>query len=528
MIIGPSESLYSPRFERLLVSWPAKSSRWSKSGFSWLPPRCYLYCMRSMGLRVLAASIGIGCGGCWERVLRGAWSLSIGKWRSTRAFKMSLAGRATIVAASFCIWAMTSCRTEQTKSTDQNAAISFVGWNSGSTRDAEKVKALLGESTARTGIRVNYIVGPESTDDLLALYRQWFERKSESPDVLTLDNVWKGILAEHLADLNPYLEREVRQIVPRAAQDDTVDGRLVAMPFNMQMGVLYYRQDLLRKYGFSHPPVTWEELVKMASRIQQGERAQRKKDFWGFVWQGAPYEGLTCDALEWQASYGGGNIIDNNGHVAVENPRTIKALKMAKSWIGKISPPSVLTFMEEDGRSIWEKGNAAFRRDWTWRTPYEKPLSSETAISLLPQDGAQATVLGGESLAISRYSKHPREAAELIRFLTSRDVQARLWQEELVLPVNRDLISDPQYIGAQPELERLEAAISTGGIVRPSVISGKRYPEVSRAYYTAVHSALEGQISVERAVSKLQTDLVNITGLPPVRPHSRGNTSVAK
>lgn len=420
-------------------------------------------------------------------------------------------------------WPMVSCRTDRPQSKDRNVTISFVGWNSGSTTDADQVKALLGEFTARTGIRVNYIVGPESTDDLLSLYQHWFERKSESPDVLTMDNVWKGILADDLADLDPYLGQETKRILPRALEDSVVNGKLVAMPFNMQIGVLYYRLDLLKKYGFSHPPRTWEELVMMAARIQQGERAKGNKDFWGFVWQGAPYEGLTCDALEWQASYGGGNIVESDGHVSVDNPQTIKALKMAKSWIGTISPPSVLTFLEQDDRNIWERGNAAFRRDWTWRrAPLGKSQEGTaiTAISPLPGDGAEVTVLGGESLAISTYSRHPRESAELIRFLTSREIQARLWPEQGLLPVIQELYDDPKYQESQPELKRLEVTLATGGIVRPSTVAGQRYPEVSRAYYTAVHSTLVGQTSAERAMSRLQTDLIKITGFPSGKPKS--------
>ena len=432
-----------------------------------------------------------------------------------------------IAAAFFCLLPIVSCRGRQPKSADRNVTISFVGWGSGSTMETRKVKVLLEEFTARTGIRVNYIVGPESADDRLALYQQWFQRKSETPDVLNMDTVWPGLFADDLVDLIPYFGQNLGRISPRAVQGDMVKGKLVAMPFNLQVGVLYYRSDLLKKYGFLHPPRTWEELVKMAARIQQGERAKGNKDFWGFVWQGAPYEGLTCNALEWQASYGGGTILEQNGVVSVDNPKTIRALKMAKSWIGTISPPSVLTFMEEDDRSMWDKGNVAFRRDWTWRgTPFGKLQEAgagDTAIALLPQDGTEATTLGGESLAISRYSRYPRESAELIRYLTSRDMQFKLWQDESLLPVIREFYDDPKYFELRPELAELKVLLTTGGTARPSAVSGKRYPEVSRAYYTAVHSALAGQTTVEQAMSGLQTELVRITGLPPGKPNSSGD-----
>jgi trehalose/maltose transport system substrate-binding protein len=139
------------------------------------------------------------------------------------------------------------------------------------------------------------------------------------------------------------------------------------MPFNTELGVLYYRADLLQKYGYRNPPATWDELEKMAARIQAGERAGGNNNFWGYVWQGAAYEGLTCNAFEWQASYGGGSIIEPNGSITVNNPRTIEAMKRARRWIGTISPPSVIAFKEQDSRNVLHSGDAAFARDWLWR-----------------------------------------------------------------------------------------------------------------------------------------------------------------
>jgi trehalose/maltose transport system substrate-binding protein len=103
--------------------------------------------------------------------------------------------------------------------------------------------------------------------------------------------------------------------------------------------MLFYRVDLLRKYGYRAPPKTWEELEVMARRIQSGERASGNKDFWGFVWEGAPSEVLTCNALEWQVSDGGGTILEQDGKVTVNNPRTIRAWQRAARWVGSISPP---------------------------------------------------------------------------------------------------------------------------------------------------------------------------------------------
>ena len=101
--------------------------------------------------------------------------------------------------------------------------------------------------------------------------------------------------------------------------NDTVDGKLVAMPWFGDFGILYYRTDLLKKYGYSSPPTTWTQLFAMAKKIQDGEQAGNSS-FSGFVFQGNSYEGLTCDALEWYASSGAGSFIDA-GKVTIDNPK---------------------------------------------------------------------------------------------------------------------------------------------------------------------------------------------------------------
>lgn len=429
---------------------------------------------------------------------------------------------ALIGLSTLCSLLIADCRSKTGPETSEHVTVSFFGWGPGSLLEAKAATRLLAQFTAQTGIQVKYIVAPESVDERLALFQRWVDRKSETPDVLYTDTTWPGILADDFIDLNPYLAEEAKAMWPGAVQSDTVNGKLVAMPFNVEMGVLHYRSDLLRKYGYDRPPRSWKEMERMAARIQTGERAAGNKNFWGFVWQGAAYEGLTCNALEWQASYGGGNIIEGDGVVSVNNPKTIAAIKMAKSWIGTISPPNVLTFMEDDTRSIWDRGNAAFRRDWVWRgTPTGKrPKNSfgTGSQALMPRQDRQVSVLGGQSLAVSKYSRHPSESAELIRFLTSREMQLKLSQEESLLPGIREFYENPTYLDARSQLAPLRAALTAGGIPRPSAICGKHYPEVSRAYYTAVHSALAGQISVEKAMADLQTELVRITGFKPGEP----------
>src|SRR5689334_2699029 len=163
-------------------------------------------------------------------------------------------------------------------------------WN----EDRPQEKALLQQFTEQTGIHVKSIPIPEYTRNYLDLARQLL-KDSSGPDLLNIDLIWSPILEPDLIDLRPYLAAEIQQIEPGLLASYTVNEKLVAVPFNVPLGGLEYRTDLLREYGYDHPPKTWNELESMAERIQAGERAKGTKDFWGYVWQGGAGEALTCN-----------------------------------------------------------------------------------------------------------------------------------------------------------------------------------------------------------------------------------------
>src|SRR5262245_27816378 len=157
----------------------------------------------------------------------------------------------------------------------------------------------------------------------LDLLRRVSREGGPSPDVLGIDVIWPGILADQLIDLRPYLAAELSSQDPQLVSAYTVQGKVVAVPYHTHVAVLAYRTDLLRQYGYSRPPETWNELESMAARIQAGERAKGRRDFWGYLWEGAATEGLTCNALEWQVGEGGGRIIEDDETISVNNPAAI-------------------------------------------------------------------------------------------------------------------------------------------------------------------------------------------------------------
>src|SRR5271165_4150316 len=145
-----------------------------------------------------------------------------------------------------------------------------------------RLREELNQFTKDTGIQVQILPAPEVAVDQLQTWRNLLESRANVPDVYGIDVIWPGILADNLLDLNAYVSKEeIAAHFPELIKNYTVNGRLVALPYNLSEGLLFYRVDLLQKYGYTGPPKTWDELENMAKRIQAGERAKGDKDFFG-------------------------------------------------------------------------------------------------------------------------------------------------------------------------------------------------------------------------------------------------------
>ena len=245
---------------------------------------------------------------------------------------------------------------------------------------------------------------------------------------------------------------------------------LVGLPQTGDIGLLYYRTDLLEKYGFGGPPETWSELEEMAAAIQAGERGENA-EFWGYVWQGNVYEGLTVNALEWQASMGGDLIVDADGRLAVDNGASAEALDRAAAWVGDISPPGVTVFQEEDGRWMFQNGNAAFMRNWPYAYGLGQaegsPIRDRFGVTRLPKgDGADArhaSVIGGQQIGVSRYSRNPDAAADAARCLTDAGAQRRRALADGTPPAIAALYDDADVQARIPAAAQIAESLAACG-----------------------------------------------------------------
>lgn len=369
----------------------------------------------------------------------------------------------------------------------------------------------------RTGHSAEIVTMPPSTTEQFAQYRIWLSAQNPDIDVYTTDVIWAGQLASHFVDLSEAAADVIDQHIPTIVESQTVDGRLVAIPQFTDAPALYYRTDLLEKYGKS-PPETWPELEATAREIMEAERAEGNGQLWGFVFQGSAYEGLTTNVLEWVASNGGGSFVSPEGEITADNPNAIEALDMVAGWVDTIAPPGVLGYKEEEARGTWQTGNAVFMRNW----PYAYALgnSEESAIRgkfdtvrlpVGPSGEESAATLGGWNIAVSQYSSEPEAATELALFLASPEIQKDRAIRQSVLPTIASLYEDPDIAKAQPIVAAWGTVVEAA-IARPSAPTKANYNEVSSEIWTAAHATLSGDGDAAANLAELERRLRRIRG----------------
>ena len=417
----------------------------------------------------------------------------------------ALAPAATNVAAAAKIPAPAVPGAAALKKKYGGQTITFVGDSvgGGHTRDL----ALAQKFSASTGIKVNVTPHPTASDASYSQLARAFSSKSDSIDVAMIDVVWPGAFAPYLVDLKPKLGRQAKLHAQGIISNDTVDGHLVAMPWFGDFGILYYRTDLLKKYGFKAPPKTWDELFAQAKKIQDGEQATNK-NFYGFVFQGNSYEGLTCDALEWVSSSGGGNFIDN-GKVTIDNPKASAVLDKFRNQIGKTTPRGVTSYQETETHNAFIGGNAAFMRNWPYAYSLAAAKGSKVRgkfnVSVLPHGpGHSVGTVGGWQLAVSKFSKHPDAAIEFVRYMTSPAVERFDAITNSNVPTIPSVARDKAVVKVNPYLKPNIALVPR--VTRPAKYLKTHYNEGSKDIYQGINQILNGD-SADSVLPTIQRKL---------------------
>jgi len=333
-------------------------------------------------------------------------------------------------------------------------------------------------------IRVQLVEGPAPTDTREDMYSVSFLSGAAAYDIVYCDVIWtpKFAAAGWLLDLTDRAsERDTADFLPADLHAGTYRGRLYRIPAFADAGVLYYRKDLVHS-----PPETFDELEQLSRAFQSRDRS-------GFLWQGKQYEGLVTVFLEILWGYGGDWIDPETREVSIDQPEALRALDFLRRSLGTISPRAVTTYAEEDTRTLFQNGRAVFLRNWpyVWTAMAQSPLRKEGRVGMAPVVHApgqrSAATLGGWGFAISKFTRNPEAAWQVVQYLTSGDQLVKIQSRMGRIPARRSMLP-PEF-----------APILESARMRPAI---PEYAQASDILQRWLSAALTGRVDPEEALKK--------------------------
>ncbi len=354
---------------------------------------------------------------------------------------------------------------------------------------------------ASRGVSVELVEGPNATDLRESLYTAALLAGDESFDLVYMDVTWTSKFASAgwlvpLDDLFP--DGDLEKLLPSAVAAGRYRGRLYRVPVRTDVGLLYYRRDLLEAAGFV-PPRSFTELLDIAGALQS------PPELWGFLWQGSQYEGLVCVFLEVLHGFGGFWVDETTREVGLDRPQALAALEFLRRCRSeeRISPPGVTGLKEDDSRRLFQDGRAVFLRNWPYvfrlaQAP-DSPVAGKVGVELMVHapGSSGGAALGGWGFGISRFSRRPRLAAEFVRHAVSLESQRLLCRDTGYAPALAAAYSDPELLAANPLLAEIRR-IHESAVTRPAI---PRYALASDILQRHLSACLAGLAPADRALA---------------------------
>ncbi len=351
-------------------------------------------------------------------------------------------------------------------------------------------------------IKIKREFAPHSTTAFHDLLTQKLKNKSGDADIFFMDVIWPPEFAEAgwLEPLEGFIgEDEKEQFIEGAIRANTYKGKLYGIPLFTDAGVLYYRKDLLEKYGFA-PPSTWENLFDTAREIMAREEKSGRHIF-GFSGQFKQYEGIVCNMMEYILT-NGGKIIDETAQTPqIADPPSLDAIRFVRDKIiNKLSPPGALAYQEQESLDVFIQGKSIFHRNW----PYAWEISNDTArsriagkvgiLSIPHFKGKKSySTLGGWQLGMNAFSKHKNEAWKFIKFMTGEKIQKKLAIEAGLPPTRKSLYEAPEVLEKNPHFKSMKEVFFSA------------YPRPVTPFYTSISNILQRCFS--KAILSTESDI---------------------
>jgi multiple sugar transport system substrate-binding protein len=337
---------------------------------------------------------------------------------------------------------------------------------------------------------------PASADQQRSQFIQRQQAKSDDCDVFSSDVIWTAEFASQkwLYDLTPYVQAQKSKYIAAPLETVHYADKYWGVPETSDAAFIYYRTDK----GGGSPPSTWQQVYSQAKA--QG----------GLVYQGAPYEGLTCDFLEIAFAAGGSVLNDGGDKSTINSPQNTKALQLMVDGIkGGSAPKAVTTYMEPETDQAWTSGRYGFMRNWTYAYAADNKSPSKVKgkykVAPLPsfEGGGKAGILGGHNSVISAYTKNPGLALKFADFYASPEFQKIALLKYSQAAVIPSVYSEADVKKAVPYADELLQALSQAKARPVSAV----YPQISQAIYKNVNDALAGRTSPADALKKADSQI---------------------
>jgi multiple sugar transport system substrate-binding protein len=363
--------------------------------------------------------------------------------------------------------------------------------------------------------RADYREMPADTGQYFDQLRTEFQAGSSDITVIGGDVIWPAQLAasgyiEPLGDR--FTEEERQAFLQGPVESNVYEGEVYGVPWYTDAGMLFYRRDLLEKSGISEPPRTWEELKEQAQKVQRDSRTK-----YGFVFQGAEFEGGVVNALEYVWSHGGDVLEEGSSdRVIIDSPESVAGLATMRGMIeGGVAPQSVANFTSTESHSAFLNGDAVFLRNWPYTyalagsEDFPNVTQEQVGVAPLPA-GPEGSVsgLGGWNFYINANSDDSlKDAAyEFVKFMTAPEQQKVYALEGSYLPTRAALYEDREILDAIPVIARAGEALRR---TRPRPRS-PYYSDMSLKMAEQFNGVVNGDVEPQRAVSTLQDELTEI------------------
>jgi multiple sugar transport system substrate-binding protein len=363
-----------------------------------------------------------------------------------------------------------------------------------------------------SGIKAEYRKMPADTGQYFDQITTEFQAEASEIDVIAGDIIWPAQLASNgwIVDLSErFVESERQKFLPGPIEGNTYEGKIWGVPWFTDTGLLYYRRDLLEQAGFSEPPRTWDELKEQANRVVEGGDAK-----YGFVFQGAQYEGGVVNGMEYIRS-SGGDVLEGS-RVVIGSPDAVRGLAIEQSLVADgVVPKAVATYKEEESGAAFMQGDAVFLRNWPYvydllPDPEQSKITREqVGIAQIPvaEPGLEnVNVGGGWNFFISAQSDKQDQAWEFIRFMSAPEQQKTWAIQGNFLPTLEALYEDEEVLEEMSIIALGREAIRN--TTTPPV--SPYYSDMSLEMADRFNASLKGEISPEQAAEELQAELERI------------------